>query len=117
MKTIPSGPSCVAGKRIDLNRYEATVAEARYARNWCGVVATDRMKALAPCSQFASDWILYDRVGVTRPYVFFASEDALANGVRADQTVARCERAGKGFEAQSACIQADGFDLLTPPER
>jgi hypothetical protein len=117
MHTIPSGPACVAGRRIDLNRYEATLAEVRYAQYWCGLVVEDRMKALRPCAKFESDWILYDRVGVTRPYVFLAPEEVVARGVRAGETLTRCGRTSKTFEDRSACIQADGFELLTPPER
>jgi hypothetical protein len=117
MKTIPSGPACVAGRRIDLNRYEAKLAEARYAQYWCGLVTGDHMKALAPCAKFKSDWILYDRTGSTRPIVFLASDDALANGARAGETLSRCGRTTKGFEDRSACIQSEGFELLEPPDR
>jgi len=116
MKTIPRGPACVARKRIDLNRYEAKLAEAKDAQGWCGVVTGSRMKAIGSCAKYESDWILYDRVGVMRPYLYVKSEVA-APTVTASETLSRCGRTEWGFEQQSACIQADGFELLTPPDR
>jgi len=116
MGSIPHGPICVAGKRIDLNRYEAKLAEAKDAQGWCRVVVGERMKAIAPCAKFESDWILYDRAGVMRPYLYVKSEVAKPT-VSASETLSRCGRTERGFEEQSECIQADGFELLTPPER
>jgi hypothetical protein len=114
MHTIPPGPQCVAGKRIDLNLYEAKLAETKNAEAKCGLVVGKRMKALRPCKQFDSDWILYDRIGSTRPYLYVRLENVPAS---ADQTLRQCERATHGFEDQSECIQADGFELVTPPPR
>lgn len=114
MHTIPPGPRCVAGRRIDLHRYEAKLAEAKRAQSRCSVVLGKRMRALGHCDEFASDWILYDRVGVTRPYLYVKSEAA---GATAGETLSRCERTTFGFEEQSSCIEADGFELLTPPPR
>jgi hypothetical protein len=116
MGTIPDGPPCVAGKRVDLNRYEAKLAETKSAIVACSVRMARRMKALPSCQKYRSDWILYDRVGSTRPYLYVRSEEAPA-ATRADETMRRCARTAWGFEAQSACIQADGFELLVPPQR
>jgi hypothetical protein len=114
--SIPPGPACVAGKRIDLNRYEAKLAEAKEAQSSCGMVVGGRMKAIGSCPKFESDWILYDRVGVMRPYLYVKSEVAEPT-VSASKTLSRCLRTEWGFEQQSDCIQADGFELLKPPER
>jgi hypothetical protein len=112
----PPGPSCLAGRRLDLNRYEAKLAETKSARSSCSVVGNQRMKALAKCEKYPSDWILYDRVGSTRPYLYVKSEGA-HESVTANATVQRCARTAHGFDDQSECIQSDGFELLTPPER
>jgi hypothetical protein len=74
------------------------------------------MKALASCPKFESDWILYDRVGVMRPYLYVKSESAPSTA-SASETLSRCGRTAWGFDEQSECIQAAGFELLTPPER
>jgi len=114
MREIPVGPRCVAGRRIDFNRYEAKLAETKRARNWCGLVTGQRMKALARCEKFSSDWILYDRIGVTRPYLYVKADGAQTP---AAETLMRCERSARSFEDQSRCIEADGFELLVPPPR
>jgi hypothetical protein len=114
LKRIPAGPSCVAGRRIDFNRYEAKLAEAKRAQNWCGLVQGGRMKALGRCEKFASDWILYDRIGSTRPYLYVKEENGKAI---AAETLSRCARRTQGFEAQSKCIEAEGFELIEPPKR
>jgi hypothetical protein len=115
MGEIPPGPACVAGKRIDLNRYEAKLAEAKEAQGWCSTVVGGRMKAIGSCAKYDSDWILYDRVGVMRPYLYVKSEVALPTQ-SASETLSRCVRTEWGFKRQSDCIQADGFELLKPPE-
>jgi hypothetical protein len=112
----PVGPSCVAGRRIDLNRYEAKLAETKSARSSCSVIGNQRMKALLKCDKYPSDWILYDRVGSTRPYLYVKPEDA-PTAVTAGATLRRCARTARGFDEQSECIQADGFELLAPPRR
>jgi hypothetical protein len=38
------------------------------------------------------------------------------SGVPASDTLRRCGRTEWGFEAQSECIRAAGFDLLISPE-
>lgn len=117
MGAIPDGPRCAAGKRIDLNRYEAKLAETRSAQGWCGTVISGRMKALQPCKKYSSDWIVYDRVGRGRPYLYVQAEGAPIAAAPASETLSRCARKARGFEKQSACIQAAGFELLTPPQR
>jgi hypothetical protein len=113
-RALPAGPRCVAGKRIDLNRYEAKLAETRTAGGDCGLVTLDRMKALRPCKRFDSDWIVYDRVGAMRPYLFLKTAAVGGSEVPASETLMRCGRTARGFEAQSECIQSDGFEMLTP---
>jgi hypothetical protein len=110
-RTLPAGPRCVAGKRVDLNRYAAKLAETRFARGRCGSVSSDRMKAPLPCKDFDSDWILYDRIGA-EPYLYVRSPVAEVAGVQASDTLRRCGRKAHGFEEQSACIQSEGFELL-----
>jgi hypothetical protein len=118
MGTIPDGPRCLAGRRVDLNRYAAKLAEVRAAELACGsVMGSRRMKALGSCQKYPSDWIVYDRIGSTRPYLFLKSEGAPVSTASAADTLRRCSRTAWGFEEQSACIQADGFELLTPPRR
>jgi hypothetical protein len=110
------GPRCLAHKRLDLNRYESKLAEIEEAKRWCGVVLGDRMTALQSCSKFRSDWILYERVGATQPYLFLRSEAEQPSNVPAGDTIGVCQRTAWGFEAQSDCILAAGYELLTSPE-
>jgi hypothetical protein len=114
LQEVPVGPSCVAGRRIDFNRYEAKLAETKRARNWCRIASAGRMTAPLSCEQFAADWILYDRIGVTRPYLYVKADGP---GTAAADTLSRCARAAHGFEEQARCIEADGFELIPPPPR
>ncbi|TMA33363.1 MAG: hypothetical protein E6J87_10300 [Deltaproteobacteria bacterium] len=111
------GPRCLAHKRIDLNRYQAKRAEIDEAERWCGVVVGERMTALQSCWKFSSDWILYDRVGTTLPYLYVKKDGAAeASDVQPGDTIGRCERTKWGFEAQSECILDAGYELLMSPE-
>jgi hypothetical protein len=110
----PPGRAALAGKRIDLNRYEAKLAETGPRAAHCGARHLDRMKALRPCKRFDSDWIRL-RPG-RRDAALSLPEDGGGGGseVPASETLMRCGRTARGFEAQSECIQSDGFEMLTP---
>lgn len=115
IRGMPPGPACLSHRRFDFNRYQSKLAEIEEARRWCSVVAGYRMTALQPCPKFASDWILYDRMGSTRPYLYLKRDGSEPADVPASDTLRRCERTEWGFEAQSECVLAAGFQLLISP--
>jgi hypothetical protein len=49
-----------------------------------------------------------------RPYLFLKTAAVGGSEVPASETLMRCGRTARGFEAQSECIQSDGFEMLTP---
>ncbi len=112
----PPGPACLAGKRFDFNRYQSKYVEIQEALRWCDAVVAHRMEALRRCPKFPSDWILYNRIGFNWPYLYLRPEGSDPSVAPASDTLRRCDRTEWGFEAQSACILADGFQLLVSPE-
>src|SRR5207245_2950800 len=99
---LPSGPMCLAGRRLDLNRYEATLADMEYAGNLCAGQDRD----FNGCMELQGDWIVRDRIGWTRPFLFVAPEVANPPELDASDTVDRCWRTeNHRFEPQAACIQ------------
>jgi hypothetical protein len=115
LESLPPGPECVARKRIDLNRYQSKLAEIEEAERWCDYEVGDRMAALEHCQKFPSDWILYHRTGYDWPYLYL-KRDGSKSTDPASFTASECGRKNLNFEEVSACILADGFQLLPSPE-
>lgn len=111
--SLPPGPSCLAGKRLDLNRYEATLAKISPAATLCG----GQTGHVEQCMARHGNWIVRDRVGWTRPFLYVTPEMANPPQLSALDTARRCMRPSNQFEFESECIQADGFEMLTPPPR
>jgi hypothetical protein len=110
---LDPGPRCLAGKRLDLNRYEATFAEIDNAARLCA----GQMGPHDECIAQHGDWIVRDRVGWTRPFLYVRPKLAEPPKLSAIETAHRCARASQGFESESECIQAEGFEMLFPPPR
>lgn len=107
---LPPGPPCLVGMRLDLNRYEATLAEIAYYQALCPAFAGNE------CMEDHGDWITRNRIGWARPFLFVAPEIENPPDLDASDTVSRCWRKAKHpFEPQAACIQAEGWEMLLPP--
>ena len=111
--SLPPGPSCLAGRRADLNRYEATLAEIGRAAKLCGGQAGH----VEQCMAQHGNWIVRNRVGWNRPFLYVTPEVANPPELSALDTARRCMRTSAEFESESECIQAEGFEMLTPPPR
>jgi len=111
---LPPGPACLAGRRLDLNRYEAALGEMDYF----GTLCTGQMEDFNGCLEQHGDWILRKRIGWTRPFLFVAPEVPDPPDLDASDTVDRCWRKeGHRFEPQAACFVAGGWEMLPPPSR
>lgn len=110
---LEPGPGCLAGRRLDLNRYEATLAEIGHAARLCA----GQVGQVDQCMARHGDWIVRDRVGWTRPFLYVVPEVPDPPKLSAIETARRCARSTHGFESESECIQADGFEMLSPPPR
>jgi hypothetical protein len=119
LRSLPPGPACLAGKRLDFNRYEAKLAEIEQARVLCERQVGRRTSALRECLQFQSDWIAVDLPRQNRPAIFVKPEVPDPPGPPVVDTVNRCMRTERGlrFERMAACIEPDGYELLLPPAR
>jgi hypothetical protein len=133
---LPPGPTCAAGKRLDLNRYEAKWAEVRERETRCGeqtrvtrethgpTVVRDRTVAgeygvydreVERCMEYEADWIVLDAPGSTRPWIYVKPEVPDPPGPSAYDTASRCTRRSNLVEKQAACIESEGWERLTPP--
>ena len=119
LRSLPPGPACLAGKRLDFNRYEAKLAEIDQARVLCERQVGRRTSALRECLEFQSDWIVADLPGSNRPAIFVKPDVPDPPGPPVVDTVNRCGRTERGlrFEKMAACIEPDGYELLLPPPR
>jgi hypothetical protein len=119
IRGVPPGPACLAGKRLDFNRYDAKFAEIEYARTLCERQVGRRTGALRECLQFQSDWIAIDAPGSTRPAIFVKPEVVDPPGPAVVETVNRCSRTEREvrFEDMADCILSDGYEVLMPPPR
>jgi hypothetical protein len=119
LRAAPAGPACLAGRRLDFNRYDARFAEIEQARVLCERQVGRRSSALRECLQFQSDWIVIGLPRSTRPAIFVKPEVPDPPGPPVVDTMNRCTRTERGlrFERMGACIQQDGFELLLPPTR
>ena len=138
IRALPPGPACAAGKRIDLNRYEAKWAEIHERETRCGEQTrvtrenqgpTRVRERTAPgnygvyereyerCMDYQADWIALDAPGSTRPAIWVKPEIPNPPGPDAYETATRCKRLSRVFEKRAACIEADGWERLKPPPR
>lgn len=132
---LPPGPTCAAGKRIDLNRYGAALAKLRDREARCGEQARitrethgetrvrDRTAGGAygvfereyeNCLEYESDWIALDAPGTTLPAIFVKPEIPDPPGPPASETASRCLRKSRVFEKRAACIESEGWERLEP---
>jgi len=135
----PPGPTCLADKRLDLNRYEAAWAEIHERETRCGEQTrvtretqgspTTVRNAIVPgaygvyereyerCLDYEADWIALDAPGSNRPAIFVKPEVPDPPGASVYDTRSRCLRQSRVFEKQAECIEAEGFERLEPPKR
>jgi len=123
---VPAGPTCLAGKRLDLNRRAAKHAEIQRLKRECErkfrmSLETSRDVDAArlssrqwhDCIEFDADWIVVEQRGVMEPLLFGKPEVVDPPTVRARDTAARCGRKHvTDRDAQVACIEADGWERL-----
>jgi len=133
---LPPGPACAAGRRIDLNRYEAALAKVRDREARCGEQARitrethanttvrDRTvrgaygvydREYERCLDYDADWIVLEAPGSTRPWIYVKPEIPDPPGPPAYDTASRCSRKSRVFEKQAACIESEGWERLEPP--
>jgi len=119
MKHAP-GPACLAGRRLDLNRRRSTLAEIERVEESCSEemrhsteamfsvdLTTGTNRQYADCIARNADWVLIERSGQT--LLFVKPDGAEAPPARAADTASRCSR---DLDAQIACIEQDGFELV-----
>jgi len=127
--SLPPGPACVGGHRIDLNRYQAKLAQIKRAKRECetqvnATISTNRnsgmdlrqvaARELENCMAFKSDWVTIDR-GLKPPLLFGRPQLGPPPKVSARETVNRCVRETgpvSSIETQVACIQEDGWEMI-----
>ncbi len=135
---LPPGPACAAGKRIDLNRYEAALAKVREREVQCQernrvtrethgpTTVRDRTvpgaygvyeREYERCLEHEADWIVLDAPGSTRPWIYVRPELPNPPGPSASDTASRCTRESRVFEKRAACIESEGWERLEPPPR
>jgi hypothetical protein len=135
---LAPGPACAAGKRIDLNRYEATWAQVHERETRCSEQTRVTRETQGPtrvrertvpgsygvyereyerCMDYQADWIALDAPGSTRPAIWVKPEIPKPPGADAYETATRCKRLSRLFERRAACIEADGWERLEPPPR
>jgi hypothetical protein len=138
IRSVPPGPACAAGRRLDLNRYEAKLAEVRAQEARCGeqtritrethgetVIRGRRTggaygaydREYENCMEYQADWIALDAPGTTRPAIFVKPEIPDPPGPPASETASRCFRESRVFEKRAACIESEGWERLEPPPR
>jgi hypothetical protein len=138
IRALPPGPACAAGKRIDLNRYEAKWAQVHEREARCDEQTRVTRETQGPtrvrertvpgsygvydreyehCMDYQSDWIVLDAPGSTRPAIWVKPEIPNPPGPDAYETATRCKRLSRVFEKRAACIEADGWERLEPSRR
>lgn len=127
--SLPPGPKCTGGHRIDLNRYQAKLAQIKRAERECHAqvdttISTNRNSGMAlgqvaarefdNCMAFKADWVIVNR-GLQTPLLFGKPQLGPPPKVSARETVNRCVRETgivSSIEAQVACIQEDGWEMI-----
>jgi hypothetical protein len=141
VRALPPGPACAAGKRLDLNRYEAKWAEVHDRESRCTEQTRITRETQGPttvrdrtvrgsygvydrefewCMEHDADWIVLDQPGSTRPLIYVRPEGANpsgSSGYDAYDTASRCTRKSRVFEKRAACIESEGWERLEPPPR
>src|SRR5258706_3776399 len=123
IRALPPGPACAAGKRVDLNRYQAKLAEIEARRSRCEeqtrvtretqepTTVRDRTvrghygvydREFERCMEYQADWIELDAPGTTRPAIFVKPELREPPGADAYDTASRCARKSHRFEKRAA---------------
>ena len=137
IRGVAPGPACAAGRRIDLNRYEAKweqlhereqrcTDQTRVTRDTQGPTTTVRDRTVPGaygvydreyerCMDYQADWIALDAPGSARPAIWAKPEIPNPPGPDAYDTATRCKRSSHVFEKRAACIEADGWERLPPP--
>ena len=126
LSSLPSGPPCLATRRIDLNRRSMIAGEVKRMRNMCTAFAGPPIEiaigfeqgrasltALRSswCSQLSDDWITLPPDGLTQQLIFAPLEVADPKTDAAVATRAHCFRSQER-EDRVACIQSHGWELL-----
>ena len=138
LRARPAGPACVAGARVDLNRYAAAEAEVHERETRCQEQSRITREAHGPtairgadshgqygvydreferCMEYQAEWILLEQPGSTRPAIFVKPEIPNPPGASVYDAESHCTRKSQVFEKQAACIEAEGFERLVPRER
>ncbi len=118
-----SGPSCLANKRIDLNRRGAKLATIKEAELRCGQQVGTATRTgggsskvvawqLRRCMAFESDWLILPLPGSTQALVFGKPETLDPPTVRASDTMSRCNRKALAFEDRLECVRSEGWEQL-----
>jgi hypothetical protein len=131
IRAVP-GPKCAAGRRVDLNRYEAKIVEVDQAKSQCQQQVRTSIQTqpgyfdplrrvhereFENCMKDKADWIELDAPGTTRPWLYVKPEVPDPPGPPAYETTSRCFRTSRVFEKRVACIESDGWERLEPPPR
>jgi len=116
---LPPGPACAAGKRLDLNRYGAKLAEIQdrearcqqqveiSAQNQTTTVGNQLYaREFEQCMRYQADWIVLGGVIYVKP------EIPNPPGPSASDTASRCTRKSWGFDETAECIESDGWERL-----
>jgi len=135
---LPPGPACAAGKRFDLNRYEAKMSQVRDREARCQeqtrltretqhdtTLRNARVRGVygvyereyERCLEYDANWIRLDAPGSTRPAIFVKPEIPNPPGANAYDTASRCLRKSRVFEKRAECIESEGWERLEPPRR
>ncbi len=131
IRALPAGPACAAGRRLDLNRYQATWAQVHARETQCDEQRRVSLETRGDllhgrshfdheyerCMEYDADWIVLDMPGSMRPWIYVKPEIPDPPGPRASETASRCERKSMREEKQAACIESEGWERLEPPPR
>ena len=116
------GPACLARKRLDLNRQQSKLAEIKNVERTCSEAARHssemqlsmdlRINAIRQSRELArnADWVLIEQPGQT--LLFVKPDVSDPSDARAADTGIRCSRSANDLDAQIACIEQDGFELV-----
>lgn len=117
---LERGPACLAGRRLDLNRREAALADLARAERRCAIQSakpslsamegTPPVASLRCVERFVDVLVL--RVPAIGALVFGAPEVVDPPDLDAAETLERCDQAELDVEERVGCVLADGWELL-----
>lgn len=123
METEP-GPACLAGKRLDLNRRAAKLAEIEQVERLCRdevLVTRDSTSGYltrrflernaSECTARRATWVLVHDADSGASLLFAKPETPSPPKLHARDTASRCGRL-EDFEAQVTCVQGEGWEPL-----